>query len=169
MRVSDKTRRFLEVSANIAILVVAIIIVRNLIWSKWQTKTQPQGPAIGTELSLPGIRWADDTTLVMVLQKGCRYCEESSAFYRKLRDQRVGTRPRMLAVVPGDRAEVADYLSKQGVIVDEIVNVPLSDINVPFTPTLLLVDHAGKVRATWVGKLDASRETEVIQRIRPPL
>jgi hypothetical protein len=31
MRISAKARRFLEISANVAILVVAIIVVRNLI------------------------------------------------------------------------------------------------------------------------------------------
>ena len=165
MRISDKTRRFLEISANVAILVVAIIVVRNLIWSRWPPKQEAERPTVGTKLSLPGIKWDEGTTLVLVLQKGCRFCEESSAFYRRLHDERSGSQPRMVAAVPGDRTEIARYLSEQGVLVDDIINTSLSDINVVFTPTLLLVDRSGKVSDVWVGKLDTRKETEVAQRI----
>ena len=68
-------------------------------------------------------------------------------------------------MVPGDKTEVARYLSEQGVPVDDIVNASLSDINVSATPTLFLVDRSGNVTDVWVGKLDERKETEVIQRI----
>lgn len=166
MKISSKTRRFIEISANVAIIVVAIIVVRNLILSRrQQPKRELDRPIVGSKVSLPGIRWDDGTTLVLALQKGCRYCEESAAFYRRLRDQRSGSQPRMLALIPGDKTEIARYLSEQGVIVDDIIDVSLSDIHVSLTPTLLLVDRSGSVRDVWVGKLDAGKETEVAQRI----
>ena len=124
-----------------------------------------EAPTVGAKLSLSGIKWEDGTALVLALQKGCRYCEESAAFYRRLHDQRSGSQPRMLALIPGEKTDIARYLSEQGVAVDDIVNAPLSDINVSLTPTLLLVDRSGRVSAVWVGKLDARRETEVTQRI----
>ena len=71
----------------------------------------------------------------------------------------------MLAVVPGDKIEVARYLSEQGVLVDDVINASLSDIKVSATPTLFLVDRSGHVTDVWVGKLDERRETEVVQRI----
>lgn len=165
MRISDKTRRFLEISADVAILIVAIIIVRNFIWSRWQPKRELERPIVGSKVSLPGVKWDYGTTLVLALQKGCRYCEESSAFYRRLRKQRSGAQPRMLAVVPGDKTEVARYLSAQGVAVDDIINIALSDIKVSVTPTLFLVDQSGSVRDVWVGKLDEGKEAEVAQRM----
>lgn len=77
----------------------------------------------------------------------------------------LGSEPRMIAVVPGDKTEVAEYLEKLGVLVDGIVNVSLSDIHVSATPTVFLVDRSGRVSNVWVGKLDVSRENEVIQRV----
>jgi hypothetical protein len=71
----------------------------------------------------------------------------------------------MLAVVPGDKTDIARYLSEQGVLVDEIINASLSVVNVSATPTLLLVDRSGNVTDVWVGKLDSSKETAVAQRI----
>jgi hypothetical protein len=162
---SDKTRRLIEIAANVAILVVAIIIVRNLVWSGWPPQQQLEAPQVGTNVSLPGIKWDEGTTLVIALQKGCRYCEESSAFYRRLYNQRSGSKPRKLALLPGEKTETARYVSEQGVLVDDIVNTSLSDINVSLTPTLLLIDRSGKVRDVWVGKIEARREGEVAQRI----
>lgn len=165
MRISDKTRRFLEVSANVAILIVAMIIVGNFIWSRWQPKRELERPRVGSKVSLPGIKWDHGTTLVLALQKNCRYCEESFAFYRRLRDQRSGDQPRMLAVVPDDKTEVARYLLAQGVVVDDVINTALSDIKVSVTPTLFFVDQSGSVRDVWVGKLDESKEAEVARRM----
>lgn len=47
---------------------------------------QVKGPKAGAKVSVPSIKWDNGTTLMLVLQKGCRYCEESAAF----RDRRVG-------------------------------------------------------------------------------
>ena len=71
----------------------------------------------------------------------------------------------MLAVVPGDKTEVARYLSVQGVVVDDIINIALSDIKVSTTPTLFFVDQSGSVMDVWVGNLDESKEKEVAQRM----
>jgi hypothetical protein len=46
-----------------------------------------------------------------------------------------------------------------------MVTVDFSKIKVPGTPTLLLVDNQGKVLDVWVGKLDESRQREVLARL----
>jgi hypothetical protein len=166
MRISTKARRYLEISANVAILVVAIIVVRSFIVSRWQAKAHPEAPSVGTTVSVPGLKWQEGPTLVLALQQGCRYCEESVDFYRRLHDQSSGARLRMVAVIPGAKADVARYLSEKGFVVDEVVNVALSDLNVSATPTLLIVNRDGILSDVWVGKLDVTKEAEVIQRIR---
>lgn len=65
---------------------------------------------------------------------------------------------------PGEAASVTRYLSEQGVPRDGIINASLSDVNVSGTPTLLLVDNTGHIKNVWVGKLDANREKEVMQK-----
>jgi len=163
-RSSKSLRRFLEVSANLGIVIVALIIVGNFVASKWRTKRDVDTIKTGSQVSLSGVKWEDGSTLVLALQRGCRYCDESAPFYRRLRQQRSGTEPRLIAVVPGDKAEVGKYLEGLGVVVDGIVNASLSDIHVSATPTLVLVDRSGRVSNVWVGKLDSNRENEVIQR-----
>ncbi|MDQ1640451.1 MAG: Redoxin [Pyrinomonadaceae bacterium] len=118
-------------------------------------------------MPLTDVNWGENgTTLLMVLQKGCRYCEGSAAFYRKLYDQR-GQRPlpRILAVMPGDKSESLSYLSEHGVAVDDVVSKNLSEVKVSATPTLLLIDRSGRIADVWVGKLKEADERRVIQRI----
>ena len=161
---TTSVRRILEVTANVGIIIVAVILIGNFVSSKWRTNRELDKLTAGMKVSISGVKWEDGTTLVLALQKGCRYCDESAPFYRRLWQQRSGSEPRIIAVVPGDKADVTRYLQELGVLADGIVNVSLADIHVSATPTLFLVDRSGQVINVWVGKLDASKENEVIQR-----
>jgi hypothetical protein len=162
---TGRVRRFVEIAANIAIVLVAIVIVGNLLWPRLHSRQSLSAPPVGSTFSLPGVDWKKNgNTLVMVLQEGCKYCEERAPFYHRLHDQRSGSQPRMVAVIPGEKAETVRYLTDHGVLADDVINTSLDDVKVAATPTLLLVDQSGYVKSAWVGKLDESREKEVIQR-----
>jgi hypothetical protein len=74
----------------------------------------------------------------------------------------------MVAVIPGEKAETVRYLTDHGVLADDVINTSLDDVKVAATPTLLLIDQSGYVKSAWVGKLDESREKEVVQRAFEP-
>lgn len=164
---ASRIRRTLEVTANAAIIILALVVLGNLLWARLGPKTERFAPAVGTEISLKGVTWKENgTTLLLVLQEGCRYCEESAAFYRRLYDQRSQRSiPRIIAVMPGDREKSLHYLSERGVLVDDVLSESLHDLKVSATPTLLLIDHFGRVTDVWVGKLDQAQENKVIQRV----
>lgn len=148
-----------------AIVVVAAVIVGNFVWSKIRPKQNVSGPVVGSAVSLAGVNWKENgSTLLMVLQKGCRFCEASAPFYQKLHENRRGIEPRMLALVPGEETETSRYLSELKIPSDGVINTSLASINVAATPTLLLIDQTGHIKDVWVGKLDSDREKEVIKR-----
>jgi predicted ferric reductase len=60
-------RRVLEVSANLGIVIVALIIVGNFVVSKWRTKRQIDTLAARSKVSLSGVKWEDGSTLVLAL------------------------------------------------------------------------------------------------------
>ena len=69
--------RKLEIIANIAIVMVAIII--GIVFVKTYLlggKDSPQTEnLVGTKVSLPNVNWAQNgQTLLLVLQKGCHFC-----------------------------------------------------------------------------------------------
>lgn len=160
----------LELTANIAIIVVALliggVIVKNFFFAD-QTQQVSQ-IAIGTKVSLPNIEWAkNNQTLLVVLQKGCHFCSESAQFYQRLVHETAGRKDvQLIAVLPQDVSEGKKYLNDLNVPIYEVRQVSLSSLSVGGTPTLILVNSAGIVTDSWVGKLPPDKESEVLNRLQ---
>jgi thioredoxin-related protein len=170
---ASRFTRNIELATNIAIIVVAvllsIVLIKNYLLSGAAPNANaPDAPSNGTRMSLQDVNWAaKKRTLVMVLSDSCRYCTESADFYKKLAQERAkDDHTRLIAVLPQDVAAGQAYLNNLGVPVDEVRQSPLDAIGVRATPTLILVDENGVVTASWVGKLPADREVEVLNRFR---
>ena len=169
----SKLSKKLELAANIAIIVVAILIgvvfVKNYLLS---SRSAPESgdyriPA-GTKVALPNVDWAQNgQTLLLVLQKGCRFCSESAPFYQRLRRETASSsKVHMVAVLPQDVDESKQYLSSLNVPIDEVRQSELDALGVQGTPTLMLVNGKGEVTESWVGKLPSNQEIEVLSKLR---
>jgi hypothetical protein len=118
------------------------------------------------KISLPDVDWNGNggQTLVIAVSSTCHFCTESGAFYQRIVKKSGNTR--LLAVLPQSVAEGTRYFQSLGVSVNEIRQSPLSAISVTGTPTLMLVDSHGIVTDSWVGKLPAEQEAEVLSKVR---
>ena len=158
-----------ELVANVAIIVVAVLLGVVLVRT-YLIKPAPAPAATtarvaaGTKLSLPGVDWGQSgETLVLALSDTCHFCSESAGFYQRLaREKPKHAGLRMIAVLPQEESRGRAYLSKLGVAVDDVRQLPLDAAGVSGTPTLLLVDSAGVVKASWVGRLPSEKEEEVV-------
>ena len=168
---TTKFSRTIELTTNIAIITVAIllsiVLVKNYLLPG--PKSDPGAPPtvpVGTKISLQDVNWAaKKRTLLMALSDTCRYCTESADFYKKLAQERAKHDDvRIIAVLPQDVGAGQAYLNKLGFSVDEVRHSPLDAVGVQATPTLILLDDKGVVTASWVGKLPPEKETEVINR-----
>jgi len=114
------------------------------------------------------VDWAkSERTLVLVLRKGCDFCSESAPFYQKLVQETVEQKSaRLVAVLPDEISEDRAYLHELGVAIAEIKQSSPQSIGVPGTPSLLLVNSEGFVIDSWIGKLSAKQESEVVDRLR---
>jgi hypothetical protein len=121
----------------------------------------------GDRLDLPGVDFASSAqTLVLALNLNCQYCDESVPFYKALVAGR--TTPvalRVIAVLPAEREESQPALAKKGLHPDQLIDLPLSQLRIRGTPTVLLVDRHAMVQAVWQGRLDAKRQQEVREAI----
>lgn len=52
-------------------------------------------------------------------------------------------------------------LAKYQVRVDTLMVIPVSDLNVEYVPTILIVDGEGRVQHKWIGMLDAEQESQI--------
>lgn len=70
-----------------------------------------------------------------------------------------------MALFPQRAEDGRQYLSRLGVSVDEVQQLQPGSIDVPGTPTVILVDSQGTVQNVWVGKLTEVKEAEVVNSL----
>jgi hypothetical protein len=164
----------IELLTNLAILVVAVLLGVVLV----RRYLLPGGGAVapradlrvaaGTKIPLPDVDWArNGHTLVLVLSRDCHFCTESAPFYRRLVNETAGRQDlHLVAVLPQDVEAARKYLEDEGVAIGDVRQAPVRSVGAQVTPTLILVDGAGAAQDSWVGKLEAPKEDEVLGRLK---
>jgi hypothetical protein len=168
----------MEMLTNISILGVCLLLgytlVRDQVLAPPAVRQErragnvSRGPEPGKKLSLPNINWArNGQTLLIVLSRGCRFCTESAEFYRKLAHETAGRSDlRLVAVFPHDVETGKKYLNEFSVPIEDVMQASLGALEVRGTPTLILVDNVGVVKESWIGRLPAEKEMEVLGRLK---
>ncbi len=160
----------LEVVTNLVLISLACVIGYHF----WQARRTAENPPpawvkVGDQLpSLPAYDWkAHDRTLVLALRNGCRFCEESIPFYRKLAELEKSNQiaAHLITVFPDDLASVRQLVETQRLAVEAFPGIELSQVKVEGTPTLILVDRQGRVSRIWIGELAAAGQAEVVTAI----
>jgi len=168
----SKTFRVTEIGSNIAIVSLAMLLGYVLL-SRYIIDSPSPPPREAAEniqprAKLPQIDtgWdKSENNFLLILSTTCKYCTESLPFYKKLGNSKSSGEARLIAAFSQDRDEAAEYLASAQVAVDEIIQTAPDYFNVRGTPTLLLVDRDGIVKAVWEGKLAADEENEVLARL----
>ena len=163
----DHLKNRINLVVNVMIVAVLVCIGFVLIKhyrSSHRPATPPQDyhlPA-GSTVSLSGVDWAKNgQTLLFVLDTGCRYCTASAPFYQEIvRQKRMA---QLVAVLPQDIQVSKKYLNDLNVSIDDVKQSRLEAMGVKGTPTLILVNSAGKVVRSWPGKLSPEEEREVLE------
>lgn len=164
-----RLNRHIELVANIAIIIVAVLLCITL--GKRFFGPSVQNPpsneiAAGTSMSIPNVDWSkSNRTLVLALQKDCNFCTESAPFYRALTSAAPSKAIRLLAVLPQEESVAREYLKSVDLQIGEVRQLPLSSINVRGTPTLILLNSSGTVIKSWVGKLPDAKQKEVLDML----
>lgn len=159
----------IELITNLVVIVVGVAVLgffaRNYFLNRELSRNLTQ-PKIGDQLpSLSEVNWnADGQTLLLVIRKGCHYCEESMPFYRRLIElgKQGQLSAHIVAVLPDSAEEAKGFMENQAISTDFVPGVPLEKLSVPGTPTLILADSNGRVLHVWVGELSDRTEEEVV-------
>lgn len=133
-------------------------------------KYQSQPSAIGSAApSLGAISYGKaPATVVLALQIGCHYCEESMPFYVALAaEERKTGAFRTVVVMPDEPAAAEGYLRDHRlpfpVISDENM---FSTWRLRGTPTLLVIDNRGLIRGDYSGALTLDKQGSVFASLR---
>jgi thiol-disulfide isomerase/thioredoxin len=192
----EKFARSLEIATNLSIIVVALVaatvLVKNYLLrpsapvaidarqapadrnsaapreGSRADRPPPTGPAAGTQISVPGVVWSDsEETVVLALSNTCHFCTDSAPFYQRLSHELADReKVRVVAVFPQGIDEGKKYLDGLNVPITQVAQATLDSLGVRGTPTLVIVDKSGRVKQSWVGRLTAERESEVLSRVK---
>ena len=177
-----RARQIVSWGLNAALALLALVTLWPFVQSCIRQIAAPSPGRLvrpGMPLALPGVDWSGNARhLVLVLSRGCPYCEESLGFYRKS-FERIRNTPHLsfLVVSPDPTELISQWLEENEIRPDEILHVEgreLSALGLPLTPTAMLVDSTGLVTDVAIGKLTTVEETEVLSRLdvsstAPPL
>ncbi len=160
----------IETIANIATICVTALLSAVLVKVYLMPSSPPRNApvatvtAVGANLKsrLPGVDWRKNgRTLVLALSTQCHFCTDSAPFLRRVQ-QEAGKKVKLVAVLPQPVAEGEQYLTGEGVHVDQVRQAPLGTIGVRGTPTMLLVNGSGTVMKVWTGKVQTGQEDQVL-------
>lgn len=158
--------RRLEAIANVAVILVALA-VGYAVLGRYVREYRTRPVAAGDRLApIPNLEWKQHRrTLVLALNTGCHFCEQSVPFYRSLgeRQEHGGIDLDLVAVFPNDPAQVRQFMSTESLRVRSVAAVPLEKLRVNATPTLILVDNSGRVERAWVGMLSPAEQFELLK------
>jgi thioredoxin-related protein len=166
----SKVSQKIELTANVLIIVVAVLLVgvvvqKYFFGSSSNPPTRLQ-PTVGSKINVPEVDLsAQPKTLLLVLQKDCKYCTESADFYKRLLEKTQNKNIKLVAVLPGKIEESKTYLDKLGINNLEVKQSSLDNLQTGGTPTLILTNNKGEVTNFWIGKLPADKEDEVITQL----
>jgi len=160
----------IEVIANLTIILLAVVIGSIFVKDRFfGPGLQMNEVKAGDNLThLDGWDWsAHDRTLMLVLRKGCHFCEDSVPFYQRLvaTQREDGSTAALIAVFPDSEDAAKEVIRSQGLEIRALPGVSLEGLKVSGTPTLLLVDKSGTVLNAWIGVLSPRQELEVMKAV----
>jgi hypothetical protein len=111
-----------------------------------------------------------DSTIVLALSAKCPYCVASIPFYRTLDGfvhRPLGKSKWSLTVISADPVEsIRGFLDAQSITADHVFVTQLGALGLTATPSLLVIDSHGTVRAAFAGKLQPSEEESLMKMLR---
>ena len=161
--------KLLEKMSNVALIlgvgVFLVIVLRGELAKRHPPNTSPQA-LLGKTVSLAGVHFPQErNSLILALSTSCHFCKESFPFYKELTNKSLG-RVDVFAVLPQPQVEAQTYIQGAAIQATQVISTNLDNIGVYATPTILLVNSAGKVQGAWVGLLDEESQHKLLASAR---
>jgi hypothetical protein len=161
----------LDTTANVVVIVVGVLVSFAIIRGYFLPPSPAAlAPAKGQKMpGIPGINWASHrSTLLLIMRKGCHYCEDSVPFYQRLAESAKGGDTVVVALFPDAQDVARQTLLSEGLPFSVVGGVSLASLQISGTPTIILVGQSGRVAGSWVGMLSPRQELEVLAAAETP-
>lgn len=168
-----KFKSYLEMATNVAVLLVALVVLGNFVWIHFAKKPQPhlegglrRGEAFPILSEVPYDK--SSQTLLLALSSKCEHCSESIPFFKQLLETNAanGDSTQIIAVFPETADEVMRYVSEQQLRVQTISSINLQTLKLLGTPSAVLISSEGKILNFWIGSPSKDAEKEILGAIK---
>lgn len=149
-------------AANIATVVAVFAAILILAYRLYPRSAEPP-PQAPKRINMRGAN-AGAPAVVLVLSSRCRFCTESAGLYQRI-VQAKRSDTKLIAWMPDAPSVARAYLDHLGVRADQIVRGNPAAVGTRYTPTIIVMDGSGNVRAWLVGKLTPAREAELFAEL----
>lgn len=162
-------------NSRLAIVGVAGIVVGALAITGSFARTRSIGavaqpiapPLAGTRL--PAIEWpSGQSSLAIVISSSCDENAPTVAFLRDAAAAAQRSGVYVIAISAAPKEALHECLRRWGLPVADLQRARLEQVAAVTTPTLILVDHAGYVRASWSGELTHENRKKVLRYLNLP-
>jgi hypothetical protein len=156
--------KHLDKVANLAIVVAVVVFLAVTAKREFYSNKVDVKPhhLIGTTVRLSNLNLAKDhDSILLVISSKCHFCQDSLPFYREL-TQDPRRRMKVIALLPQAENEANRFLDGAGVKADQILTAGPDAVGAIGTPTVLIVDSSGRVRRSWIGKLDEKNQRDLM-------
>lgn len=101
-------------------------------------------------------------TIIVVLDRNCRFCKQQTSFYRRLAESSRAQNVKLIFAFPHNLNDGIDYLKAEQIVATDVIRIRMKSLDVRGTPTLLLLNREGKILAKWAGELSRPVEDYVV-------
>ncbi len=167
---TQKVKTAIEVSTNIAVLLVTLLIIGGFARLYYPRRAGNQVILHSRQIlpSIPGLDYGQSSrTLLIAMNTRCQFCTESIPFYNRLAEAalKTWTDTQIVAVFVNPQEEVRRYARDSSLKVNALPSVELTKLGISATPSIILIDQAGRVMDSWVGRLSNEREMKVFSAL----
>jgi rhodanese-related sulfurtransferase/thioredoxin-related protein len=161
---SDASRVRINVLANVILAVAVAVFLFTFGWQMVRERlSMVSASQKGNRIEISGIKFSEsDQTLLLVLNKDCKFCQQETPFYHSLSTQARTKRVGFIVAFQDDIEQGRKYLSDGNIVASNIIRVRLDSINVEGTPTLFLLNKDGEIVGKWAGTLSEAAHDYII-------
>ncbi len=170
---NTKLRAHLEVVTNVSVVIAVVAVLAAFTHDFFNQRNSPQvTPGLHKGQNLERLRTPiinnEESVLLVALNVNCRYCEEGVPFYNRLFETQQASKSQiaLFAVFPNSEEDVRAYADQKHLKIPFMSDMDFRKLSVTGTPTVILIDRAGKVQNFWVGKLSPYDEDEIMKSIQ---
>lgn len=167
-------RYTLESATNLCVIILCVAIGWRIFQGTYRPSPAgvqlPSALRVGTAFATSPALPLDHTrgTLVLALSTRCKFCAASVPFYSHLlAASRSGSQGLpIVAIFPNSQDEVQTFAPKIGSPLQTLAGQDFQNLGIAGTPTLVLVDTAGRIRRVWIGELSSKDEQAVLKTVQ---